>query len=286
MYEYNGTYVMIMLCSSCNIKCKHCYIKYNGDFKPEDAMLLIEHLQRKYIVQLNGSEPILNPGYFPLFKMCNQHKIMTNGLELIRHPDLIDELLKNGINEIGLSYHFGIHDELSVVRTDDLNQLIKFLKENGFIVKLMTSLNAHNYGNIRQMCETAVSLGADYIKFTNMINQGNAQQLNSGDLLNKAQIAQVLDDIDSMRAIYDKNTFTIKRCGSFGPHGEGGNFECIAGKNIVIITPNLDVYRCIFDIDVGNEIGIVKDYQVMLFADSEPVDTSYCKILSIYNNIK
>jgi len=284
MYEYNGKNVMIMLCSKCNIKCKHCYIKYKGDFDPKDAMNLIKHLQERYVVSLNGTEPILNKEYFPLFKMCNQHKIMTNGLELLRNPSLIDELKKYDINEIGLSYHFGIHEDLSIVKTEDLNRLIKFLKENNFKVKLMTSLNKHNYKHINQICESASSMGADYIKFTNMINQGNAQNLDDNDLLNKEQLIEVLDDIDHARQKYDKDKFTIKRCGTFGPHRERKNFECIAGKDIVIITPSLDVYKCIFDIDAGNAIGYVKDNRILLFNNPKS-DTSYCEVLKKYNNI-
>lgn len=286
MYNYNGKNVMIMLCSKCNVKCKHCYIKYEGNFNPTDAAHLITKLQEKYTVSLNGTEPILNKQYFPLFKMCNQHKIMTNGLELIRNPGLIAELQKNDINEIGLSYHFGIHDDLSTVKSEDLNKLIVFLKENNFKVKLMTSLNKNNYKNISQICEKAFSMGADYIKFTNMINQGNAKHWDSSDILNKEQLLEVLDEIDSVRKLYYKDTFTIKRCGSFGPNKEGKNYECIAGKDVVIITPSLDVYKCIFDIDKGNEIGYVDDGNIFLFDENKTIDTSYCKVLKKYNNIK
>lgn len=37
MVEYKGKEVILMACSSCNIKrCEHCYISYEGDRKPEE----------------------------------------------------------------------------------------------------------------------------------------------------------------------------------------------------------------------------------------------------------
>ena len=41
MYEYQGKNVIIMLCSKCNINCKHCYIKYNGNFSPEELKKIL-----------------------------------------------------------------------------------------------------------------------------------------------------------------------------------------------------------------------------------------------------
>lgn len=285
MYEYDGRFVSIMLCSTCNIKCRHCYIKYKGDFKFEEAKSLISKLKEKYIVMLNGTEPILNKDYFPLFKLCNQHKIMTNGLEIINNPSIIDELLKYDINEIGLSYHFGIHDKISITKTEDLNRLIKLLNEKNIKVKLMTSLTKDNYKNISNICREAYNLGAHYIKFTNLVNQGNATELKN-KTLNKNEIDFVLKTIDEERKKYTKEELTIKRCGSFGPNKNKNNFECLACKNMAIITPELKVYRCIFDIDKGNEIGFVYNNRIYIFNKFKKEDTSYCEILKKYNNIQ
>ena len=285
MYEYEGKYVTIMLCSTCNTKCKHCYIKYTGDFDSKEAEKLIDTLQKKYIVMLNGTEPILNKDYYPLFKKCNQKKIMTNGLEILRNPSVIDEIKKYGITEIGMSYHFGIQDDISVVKEDKLNELIKTLKGKGIKVKLMTTLSKKNYKNISEICKKAYSLGAGYIKFTNMVHQGNAVNLDMNDILNQEEIDYVLKTIDEEREKYDKDKFTIKRCGTFGPNKNKDNFECLACKNMAIITPDLKVYRCIFDIDKGNEIGYVKNGKIMIYNKFKKDDTSYCEVLRKYNKV-
>jgi MoaA/NifB/PqqE/SkfB family radical SAM enzyme len=285
MYEYDGKYVTIMLCSTCNVKCKHCYIKYKGDFKYDEVNSLIDTLQKKYIVMLNGTEPILNKDYYPLFKKLNMKKIMTNGLAILKDPSIVDEIKKYGISEIGMSYHFGIQEELSVVKENQLKKIIKILKDKGIKVKLMTSLSKKNYKNIKNICKEAYDLGACYIKFTNMIRQGNAVNLDEDDILNQEEIDYVLKTIDEERKKYDKDKFTIKRCGSFGPNKNKDNFECLACKNMAIITPDLKVYRCIFDIDKGNEIGYVKDGKIMIYDKFRKEDTSYCEILRKYNKV-
>ena len=145
---------------------------------------------------MNGTEPILIPEYYELYKENSQNRILTNGLELIRNPDLYDILKENGINEIALSYHFGIQDDISAVKSSMLDGLIENLVENGFQVKLMTTISSDNYKMISTMCSKAYELGAKTIKFTNYIYQGNAQK----------------NDFTIYRNIM--NTATIRKAGS------------------------------------------------------------------------
>ena len=73
-----------------------------------------------------------------------------------------------------------------------------------------------------------------------------------------------------MRKKYDKNILKIKRNGLFGndPNNMSCNFNCIAGVDEVVITPNGKVYSCIFMTKPGYEIGhyvngkILLDYQL------------------------
>ena len=67
--EYNGKEVVLMACSSCNIKrCKHCYISYNGDRDPKELKDLASFLKsKKYDVYINGSEVLINHNYLKSF---------------------------------------------------------------------------------------------------------------------------------------------------------------------------------------------------------------------------
>lgn len=286
MYEYQGKNVIVMLCSKCNINCKHCYIKYNGNFSPEELKKIFDKIKDKYFVILNGTEPILFPEYYELYKENSQNRILTNGLELIRNLDLYDILKENGINEIALSYHFGIQDDIFAIKSSMLDGLIENLVENGFQVKLMTTLSSDNYKMISIMCSKAYELGAKTIKFTNYIYQGNAQKNDFTKVLNQEQIDEVLFKIEYCRSLYNKEDLKIERCVTFGPkQGNSEKFECLACNNMAVITPDLNVYQCVFDIDRKNEISRVIDGKIMIDDEYKSLDKSYCKVLKKYNGI-
>lgn len=286
MYEYAGKNVIIMLCSKCNINCKHCYIKYEGNFTKDNLRILFDSIKDKHFIILNGTEPILFQEYYEIFKENNQQRLLTNGLELMKNPDLYETLKENGITEIALSYHFGIQDDISYVKTSMLDNLISDLIKNGFQVKLMTTISSENYQMIPYMCKRASELGAKTIKFTNYIFQGNAQKNGMDKVLTQNQIDYVLDVIDESRALYTEDTLRIERCGTFGPKKTNPNkFECLACNDTIVITPDLNVYQCVFDIDKGNEIGRVIDGKIMIYNEYKNADKSYCKVLKKYNGI-
>jgi MoaA/NifB/PqqE/SkfB family radical SAM enzyme len=286
MYEYEGKYITLMLCSDCNNKCKHCYVKYNGNFTEEILNELVPTLSEKYSLILNGTEPILHPEYYPFFKFSEGGTILTNGLELIRKPELSKILKEHGIQNIHLSYHFGIHDEISLVKTDELNNLIKRLKEEGFTIKLMTSICKDNCNDIISFCKQAHELGVDKIKFTNFIFQGNASSnYQHNILLNQDEIDSVLKQIEEARSLFDEDELYIQRCGSFGPSKDKAKFECFAVHNNVVVTPDGNVYMCVFDVDKGNEIGKLIDGKIMIYDEYKHISDGYCKVLRKYNKL-
>lgn len=57
--EYAGKEVTIMLCSSCNVNCRHCYISYEGDRNIKELSKMIYNLKNKgYEIDLNGSRTL------------------------------------------------------------------------------------------------------------------------------------------------------------------------------------------------------------------------------------
>lgn len=284
--EYNGKYITLMLCSQCNNNCNHCYIKYSGRFTDEELNHLIPKFLEKYQIKLNGTEPILFPEYLKYFKMVGEYRILTNGIEILRNPRIMDLLHENDITGVYISYHFGIQNDISKIKTHDLNKLIKILKQNHFIVKLLCSLSSDNYKDIEEYCYKAIDLGADKIKFTNFIYQGNAaKNYEKTKLLNQEQIDEVLEKIDLLRKKISKDELYIDRCGSFGPNKNKNNFECLAGKNMVVITPDKKVYNCIFDISEDSSVGYVDDDGKIIITNENICDSNKCKILCKYNKI-
>ena len=287
MQKYNGKYVTIMLCSRCNNNCKHCYISYSGRFFDEELSKIIPNLNEKYTILLNGTEPIMYPEYYKYFKMVNEHRIITNGITILENPNILSQLLENEINEVWLSYHFEIQNEISKISETQLNNVIRILKKNNFIVKLMCSLSKHNYQNVSKFCEKALEVGADKIKFTNFISQGSAKDnFDNSEFLNQAQINFVLDEIEKMRLIIPKKDLNIQRCGTFGPNIHKNNFYCLAGQDMIILTPDRKLYNCVFNISNNSCIGYLDDdYNLIINQEASSINQSYCKVLKKYNGI-
>ena len=287
MEKYNGKYVTVMLCSQCNNNCKHCYVGYKGRFTDEQLAILIPKLNEKYSVILNGTEPILFPEYFKYFNMVNEDRILTNGIEILKNPNIMVDLNENNIKEVWISYHFDIQNQISKIKEKQLDDLVHILKENGFIVKLMCSLSVHNYQNISTYCERAKSIGADKIKFTNFISEGSAKSnFANQEFLTQDQINEVLFKIDELRNITLKEDLVIQRCGTFGPNIHKNNFNCLAGRDMVVLTPEGKLYDCVFNISNDSCIGYFdENYNLMVNKNKVLSDNSYCKVLRKYNKI-
>lgn len=139
---------------------------------------------------------------------------------------------------------------------------------------------------ISTMSIKAYELETKTIKFTNYIYQGDAQKNGFKKVLNQGQIDEVLSEINYCRSLYDKEYLKIERCGIFGPKQENSEiFECLACNNMALITSDLNVYECVFDIDKGNEIGKVIDGKIMIDDEYKSFDKSCCKVLKKYNGI-
>ena len=82
MVEYKGKEVILMACSSCNIKrCEHCYISYEEDREPEDLKQLASLLASNYGVYINGAEVLVNKKYFDSYKIVNQTLFYAFGFQ-------------------------------------------------------------------------------------------------------------------------------------------------------------------------------------------------------------
>lgn len=44
LVEYQGSGIIIMSCSKCNMKCKHCYVTYKGNFDPNELIIMCDNL--------------------------------------------------------------------------------------------------------------------------------------------------------------------------------------------------------------------------------------------------
>lgn len=283
--EFRGREVTIMTCSNCNAKCRHCYISYEGNFEQRDLYSLCEKLTQKYRVLLNGTEILLHPEYFECLKLVGQNFLLTNGIELERNPGIMKKLAEVGIKYIGMSYHFGIHSDISTVKEQIIEGNISRLQEYEIGTDLRVTINSQNYQLIHQMCEKANSLKATGIKFTNYMQMGAALNLERRNILSEEQISKFFELFDKSRTIYTKEQLLIRRCGSFGENCANCNskFSCTAGIESVVITPDLNVYPCFFLAKKGMEIGYIENGKIIIDYPIEH-DGKKCLAKEVNNN--
>lgn len=285
--EFEGENVTIMSCSNCNIKCKHCYISYKGNFEAEDLYKMCEDMSQKYKILINGTEVILHPEYFKCFKdfKLENHRIMTNGIEILRNEDVLDKLKESGIEKVSVSYHFGIQSKISVITEEQLKEIIRLAKKHGFGVQIMVSLNKDNYKDLLKMCNEAEKLGAYSIRFTNFLKMGEANNMEDV-YLGQEELQDFFELLNKARSIYDEKNLRISRCGSFGNDNyHANNFKCPAGINNVAITPNKKVYPCNFLVKEGYEIGEVINNKIYINRQMEH-NGKECIAQKIYNDNK
>lgn len=262
---FDGNVVKILTCSDCNIKCRHCYISFKGNFSEEQLNEMVSNLVNRYEIRINGTEPLLHREYLNALKMTKQKLILTNGLVFKDNYNYITELLDYNINTIGISYHFDIHDSISLVSKEYLDKLFLEIISRGLNVQVMTTITSQNYKNIPKYCEYCYKNGIRKIRFTNFISQGNAKNLDSNLILNDLQRNEFFTLIEEMRKIYPKEILEIQRCGSFGNNINSNKpFKCDAGTGSVVITPDFKVYPCLFFAKEGNEIGYYENGEIFI----------------------
>lgn len=263
MVEYNGKKITIMACSKCNINCKHCYISYIGNRTPEELKEIVTKLSEKYKVEINGAEILTDPRYIESYPVARQDFVMTNGLAIYKNPDLLDYLISKGIKQIFMSYHFGIHKDISPVEIEQLEANIKNITDKNLKLKLYVTVTQHNYKMVREIVENAKNYGAMSVRFTNYIKQGNAINLDDDNILKDEQILWFLDEVNQLRKVNDQSMMDIERCGTFGP-GESSKFSCYAVNDNVVLTPDNKLYPCIFLTKPGYEIGYFDGEKILI----------------------
>lgn len=282
--EFKGNKVVIMACSDCNTHCKHCYVSYNGNFDSEKLYQICQNLSKRYWTQLNGTELLLHPDYLKSLELIKQDFLLTNGIEFQKNPTLIDNISKIGIKHVGMSYHFGIHEQISSVSREIVEENIPKLYKVGITTDIRVTITRDNLSLIPEMCKKTLELGATCIKFTNYIHMGSATDLSTKNILQEEDLRNFFEILEQERKKYPRNVLNIERCGSFGNDcNRKCNFKCPAGKDYVVITPDLNVYPCLFLAKPSFEIGKLIDGKIIIFKEI-PNDGYKCLANELHNH--
>ena len=86
--------------------------------------------------------------------------------------------------------------------------------------------------------------------------------------------------VEQERLLYNQKEMDIERCGTFGNCGTK-KFECYAINNNIVLTPDNNIYSCIFLAKQGYEIGYYDGDKLLLYDEfkndgSECIARNYC----------
>ncbi len=265
--------IALFVNSNCNAKCSHCYISYSGSRSPEDTLKTVKHLQgQEHEVIITGSETLLNLGYLQSYQQAEQKYLLTNGLLLHKNKSLYEIIKKHSIEELRLSLHFGIEDELKAVPEKVVAKVLKDAKEKGFKTQVAVTITSNNYQNIGEMCKQVVEYGANSVQFFRFVGRGRGESL-LDQSLSEEQVQEFFDQVVELRHFY-KDSLRIKPFGNFGPRkGSKGermseeNNYCPALNDFIVISPDNNIYGCPFLMGSEHIVGRYQGGQILIEKD-------------------
>lgn len=274
----NRKTVFLYATSLCNHKCKHCYLPYHGSWDPIDLKNTVALLKRRYNVVINGAEPLLNINYLDAYECAGQTFIYSNGIILASSEgrEMAHELLKHGIKQVRLSYHFFAVKELNAVPENIVEKAIDVLQECGADVELNVTIISSNYSLLDEMCDYCVNRGIRRIKFFVLYRAGAATELDEELFLTQEQKHFFYNEIQLLRTKYGIDILKIKIDGDFS--GVSPKFKCLYAKDMFAITKDGKVYGCPFAVGNLNAIGYLNDEKEIIISNNEEYDSSVCHI--------
>jgi MoaA/NifB/PqqE/SkfB family radical SAM enzyme len=257
--------VILMLTEECNSKsrCKYCYISPFGKFHPKEAAKMTEKLVKSgYSVSPTGAEVLLNPEYLECYRIAGQRYILSNGILLSKKGPVFDRMKECGIEEVRLSYNFGLSSDIWYVPSKTVECAISLLLAEGFRVSIAALVTSDNYLSVSDQCKKAEELGASEITFFRYLNVGGSK-FEGAHILPDSLVPHYFRLVEEARS---KGAIKISHNLGFGPTQRLKKILeriktdfCPAGKLLFAITPDNKIYGCPALIRPGLEIGVFSE---------------------------
>lgn len=280
-HDDKGSVIYLLNEGYCNVRCQHCYINRVKARplrrNPEQAEADIESLRAQgYQVQLRGTELIIHDDFIPLFETAGQDYVQTNGVHIVKHPEVLSRLSSVGIRHVVISYPF---DPDGMVGVDpSVSDEATSLCAGRFgvtVSALITRSVAGNLESLAAFCEQARRLGARAVKFIRLMPV-------SPDLVAFTPTQQEAKDalvaIARLKRRYRPAELLIQTPGCFGlfdfrrslaPERFAGVdlsdvYDCPAGLKNFVVDVNNDVYPCLYLMGPGQGIGRFENGKLLI----------------------
>lgn len=268
----------------CNLTCKHCYQDADHKALPDELSLkeklnLVDQIAEQYVpmIAFAGGEPTLSPDLLPVLRHCKSYGIHTT---LATHggtmtPKLAEQLAEAGVKyvEISLdSVHPERHDAFRGIegmwhRT--VRGMRNVVQTKGLRLGIAMCVHQGNFGEVEDMLQFAVDIGASCLAHFNFIPVGRGLKMVDGDL-NPAQREWLLKTLNAW--MQSGKIGVISTAPQFGrvcvahapiegkqacSHAGSGGGEkarviakylggCGAGRDYVAIEPNGTITPCVY----------------------------------------
>lgn len=229
----------------CNMKCSHCYCVQN-ESKEELAFSEIKSVidaladMQSLYMTFSGGEMLMRDDFFPVAQYAREKgfalRLLTNGTRVT--GEIADEIKTLNPLSVEMSLyavHEGLHDRITGTKGSFENtvQAFQLLHERGVRTKVKSLLMKENAGQLGELKELSLQLGADFVYDMTVIprDDGNTFPLDLRlDSSGMAEIFRRDDKAVSFEPLQPVNDDT---------------FMCSAGLNNLLISPYGDVYPCV-----------------------------------------
>ena len=284
MVDNTDFYFQWHITNVCNNRCKHCYhtnYSKNNELPREQLLCVASQIEEtlkkwNYIgnVSLTGGEPFSRrQDLFAILEYIEQnceriayYDILTNGTIITDEDIRVLKKFKK-LRRIQISLEGSKSEEHDAVRGNgDFNKVtatIKKLKENNFILSVMTTLTKQNMKIVPSIILLLEKLGVDYFALERFMPEGQGE-LNSNWTLSQNETKEVFEFMTRTALKIKKPHILLYRtlyclCGD----DETVGAMCSAGISALTILPDATILPCRrLPIPIGNVLkdGIINTW--------------------------
>lgn len=238
----------------CNLHCSHCYqgtaITNSSSWSLINFTLQqIEEFWGNYKIHLNitGGEPFIHPDIFRLLELLHARKKYSYGI--LSNGTLITEEYANQIKEnnvrfvqVSIEGSKEIHDEVRGKGSfEKVVEGINALKKANVDVLLSFTASRFNYKSFPSVVETGIKYKVKRVWADRVIPWGNAGK---DMVLGMEETKDFMSIMAKEQKKYNgKTEIALHRALQF-IFGDGPVYRCHAGRDLLTILPNGDVYPC------------------------------------------
>lgn len=242
-------FVSWQLTERCNLRCKYCLSsgKESDEIDLKRALDVITSLHRMgtKVIRFTGGEPLLRNDLPEIVRYCHKLGIQTglasNG---VLFANMVRDLRLLSAISFSLDGPKSVHDSLRGLGTHQLAlQAIQIAKEHGLYTSVSVTITKSNIESIDYLLDLARQLRVK-IFFQPVTDRTHCDD----------EIRQVIPDIEHYRGAIEKLIREKSRNKYIGNSVEGlkhlslwpkkSSINCVAGRVIVRINANGDVYAC------------------------------------------